>query len=143
MSKILFGGWLLALKETMAIEIIELNHVQVTVPKMMEAAAKQFYGGVLGLEEIPKPGASKKRGGAWYRVGAVELHLSIEDGVEAADASKRHVCYMVADVARTESELRQAGVEIIPDRQPIEGWKRFYVRDPGGNRIEIAQRAAP
>jgi hypothetical protein len=37
--------------------------------------------------------------------------------------------------------MREADVEIIPDNQPIEGWRRFYVRDSGGNRIEIAERS--
>lgn len=125
----------------MAIEITEINHVQITVTRELEEASKRFYGEALGLEEIPKPGESAKRGGAWYRCGAVELHLSIEASATANAESKRHVCYMVRDVARAERALREAGVEIIPDDQPIEGWLRFYVRDPGGNRIEIAQRA--
>ncbi len=125
----------------MAIEITEINHVQITVTRELEAASKRFYGEVLGLEEIPKPGESARRGGAWYRCGGVELHLSIEDGATANARSKRHVCYMVRDVSRAESALRGAGVEIIPDDQPIEGWPRFYVRDPGGNRLEIAQKA--
>jgi catechol 2,3-dioxygenase-like lactoylglutathione lyase family enzyme len=132
---------LLALGKFMALEITELNHVNVTVPRSLEAAAKHFYGTVLGLEELEKPGESKKRGGAWYKIGPVQLHLSIEDGAEGHAVSKRHVCYIVRDAEQAESELRSAGVEIIPDDKPIEGWKRFYVRDPGGNRIEMAQKA--
>jgi catechol 2,3-dioxygenase-like lactoylglutathione lyase family enzyme len=123
----------------MSLEITEINHVQITVTKSVEEAAKRFYGEVFGLEEIPKPGESKKRGGAWYRCGATELHLSIEEGATENHRSKRHLCYMVANLEEAERELRAAGVEIIADDQPIEGWKRFYVRDPGGNRIEMAQ----
>ncbi len=36
--------------------------------------------------------------------------------------------------------MREAGIDVIPDNRPIDGWRRFYVRDPGGNRIEIAER---
>lgn len=36
--------------------------------------------------------------------------------------------------------MREASIEIIPDNRPIDGWRRFYVRDPGGNRIEIVER---
>jgi hypothetical protein len=39
-----------------------------------------------------------------------------------------------------ERELAAQGVERFRDRQPIAGWVRFYTRDPGGNRIEIAER---
>jgi catechol 2,3-dioxygenase-like lactoylglutathione lyase family enzyme len=125
----------------MAIEIIELNHVNVTVERSLETEAKHFYGSVLGLEEIPKPEENRKRGGAWYQIGQVQLHLSIDDGAADAPSSRRHVCYVVRDAAHAERELREAGVEIIPDDRPMEGRKRFYVRDPGGNQLEIAQRS--
>jgi catechol 2,3-dioxygenase-like lactoylglutathione lyase family enzyme len=125
----------------MSIEITSLDHVNVTVPKSLEAAAKHFYGTLLGIEEIPKPVETRKNGGAWYRIGPVQLHLSLDEAaVGDRQSSKRHVCYMVKDVAAAEQSLREAGVEIFPDPQPIAGWPRFYVRDPGGNRIEIAQR---
>jgi len=39
-----------------------------------------------------------------------------------------------------EEGLREEGVEIIPDDQPVAGKPRFYVRDPAGNLIEIAQK---
>ena len=114
-----------------------LHHVNVTVPKSLEDAAKRFYGEVMGLQEVPKPESSRGRGGAWYQLGPVQLHLSIEN-LEDAPLSKRHVCYTMADLAAAEERFRSAGVEIIPDDQPTPGWPRFYVRDPGGNRLEIA-----
>lgn len=116
------------------------HHVNVTVPKSLEAAAKHFYAVVMGLEEVPKPETSRGRGGAWYQLGPMQLHLSIEDGLGENCVSKRHVCYTVADLAEAEERFRSAGVEIIPDDLPAPGWLRFYVRDPGGNRLEIAQR---
>ena len=124
----------------MSIGITELNHVNATVPKFAEEAAKHFYNSVLGLKEIPKPEGSHVRVGAWYHLAGVQLHLSIEDGVGDNSASKRHFCLMVADLARAQQQLRDAGVEILPDERPVRGWLRFYVRDPGGNLIEIAER---
>ena len=115
----------------------QLHHVNVTVPPELEAAAKHFYGVVMGMTEVPKPESSRGRGGAWYQLGTLQLHLSIEDA--AASLSKRHVCYTVPDLAEAEQEFRSAGVEILPDDQPTPGWSRFYVRDPGGNRLEIAE----
>jgi len=124
----------------MALKVIEINHIQMTVPSAVEEASKSFYGGVLGLEEIPKPDALKSRGGAWYRSEQIEFHLSIEDNTSDNRSSRRHVCFIVADLEEAERTLLQAGVEIIPDKRPISGWQRFYVRDPGGNRVEIAER---
>ena len=125
----------------MPIEITEMNHVQISVPGSAEEASKHFYGAILGLQEIPKPAPLRSRGGAWYRHGAIELHLSLEDLAADNGFSRRHICFVVADLREAETTMREADVEIIPDNQPIDGWRRFYVHDPGGNRIEIAERS--
>jgi catechol 2,3-dioxygenase-like lactoylglutathione lyase family enzyme len=125
----------------MALEITEINHVQITVPGSAEEASKHFYGAILGLQEIPKPAPLRSRGGAWYRHGAIELHLSVEELAAANRDSRRHICFVVADLTEAETTMQEAAIEIIPDNQPIDGWRRFYVRDPGGNRIEIAERS--
>lgn len=127
----------------MPLEITELNHVQTTVPSAVEQAAKHFYGAILRLEEIPKAAGPRAQTGAWYRCGSVELHLSVEDLPADNGPSKRHVCFMVTNLREAEATMREAAIEILPDNQPIHGWRRFYVRDPGGNRIEIAQRSEP
>ncbi|HWO00728.1 MAG TPA: VOC family protein [Blastocatellia bacterium] len=124
----------------MGIGIVGISHIQITVPASAEEPSKRFYRDVLGMEEVPKPGDSKGRGGAWFRHGSVELHLSVEDGAIENHSSRRHICYLVADLAEAAFRLRGAGIEIIPDDRPIDGWQRFYVRDPGANRIEIAQQ---
>ena len=116
-----------------------LHHVNVTVPKSLEDAAKHFYGVVMGLQEVPKPEASRGRGGAWYQLGPMQLHLSLEEPRGENCISKRHVCYTVTDLVEAEQRFRNAGVEIVSDDMPMPGWSRFYVRDPGGNRLEIAQ----
>jgi catechol 2,3-dioxygenase-like lactoylglutathione lyase family enzyme len=117
--------------------VTQLHHVNVTVPREFEAATKEFYGSVLGLKQVPKPACSRQSG-AWYQIGATELHLSIEDGADGS-LSSRHVCFTVSDLSAAEKRFRDAGVEIIPDARPGPGSSRFYVRDPGGNQLEIAQ----
>jgi catechol 2,3-dioxygenase-like lactoylglutathione lyase family enzyme len=124
----------------MPLKIESIDHIQITVPEAALAEAINFYGGILGLEPIEKPEALRKNGGAWFRQESFELHLSVEDGSSAGRQSKRHVCFVVNDLREAESELVGHGVTIIPDAQRIPGWIRFYIRDPGGNRIEIAQR---
>ena len=115
---------------------IALHHVNVTVPPELEAATKEFYGSVLGLPQVPKPAAARQS--AWYQIGAAQLHLSVEDEVGGSPSS-RHVCFTVDDLAATEKRFREAGVEIVPDARPVPGATRFYVRDPGGNQLEIVQ----
>ena len=112
-----------------------LHHVNVTVPAELEAAAKTFYRSVLGLKQVPKPAAARQSG-AWYQIGENQLHLSVEDELRGPSSS-RHICFAVSDLAETEKRFCEAGVEIIPDPRPVPGSPRFYVRDPGGNQLEI------
>jgi len=108
------------------------------VPPELEAAAKDFYGLVLGLKQVPKPAAARQNG-AWYQIGDNQLHLSVEDEARGL-LSSRHVCFTVDDLAEAETKFRDAGVEIIPDPRPVPATRRFYVRDPGGNQLEIVQQ---
>jgi catechol 2,3-dioxygenase-like lactoylglutathione lyase family enzyme len=136
----LLGGLgVLAVGKQMTIGFIEVNHVNVTVPAAQEDAAKHFYGVVLGLRQIPKPEGTRQNMGAWYDLGGIQLHLSTEDGA-SNEVSDRHVCYQVSDIAVADLEFRNAGVEIIRDPRPIQGQSRFFVRDPGGNLLEITQK---
>jgi catechol 2,3-dioxygenase-like lactoylglutathione lyase family enzyme len=118
--------------------VTELHHVNVTVPPELEAATKKFYGSLLGLEQVPKPSAARQSG-AWYQIGAMQLHLSV-DNEEAGPLSSRHICFAVSDLGAVEKRFRDAGVEITPDPRPMPGRPRFYVRDPGGNQLEIVQQ---
>lgn len=122
----------------MSISVVSLEHVNVRVPPALEQETKVFYGSVLGLPEIPKPPELLGNGGAWFQLGPVQLHLS-RDANALNGGSKRHICFHVAKLEEAQQHLAAAGVEIIPDDQPIPGSPRFYVRDPGGNLIEIAE----
>lgn len=117
--------------------VTQLHHVNVTVPAELELAAKEFYGSVVGLRQVPKP-AQARQTGAWYQIGENQLHLSVED--ETNSLSSRHVCFYVSDLTEAEKRFRDAGVEIVSDPRPVPGTSRFYVRDPGGNQLEIVQQ---
>jgi catechol 2,3-dioxygenase-like lactoylglutathione lyase family enzyme len=118
--------------------ITALHHVNVTVPAELEAAAKDFYGAVLGLKQIPKP-ATSRQSGAWYEIGEAQLHLSVarEPG---GHLSSGHVCFAVSDLAEAEQKFRAAGIEIITDPEKNPKSLRFFARDPAGNLLEIAQQ---
>ena len=118
--------------------VTALHHVNVTVPAELETATKHFYGSVLGLQQVPKPAAARQNG-AWYQIGDNQLHLSVETE-EQPSLSSRHICFNVSNLAETEQRFRDAGFEIIPDPRPMPGAERFYVRDPGGNQLEIVQQ---
>jgi catechol 2,3-dioxygenase-like lactoylglutathione lyase family enzyme len=115
-----------------------VHHVQVTYSPEVEEAMQFFYNQVLGLTEIPRPEALNHDGGAWYILGDIQVHLSQEKSANE-QLSRRHICFQVDNLTFFEKHLQAYHIEIIPDQRPIPGYTRFFLRDPGGNRIEITQ----
>jgi len=113
---------------------MQLSHVTVAMPRGGEGLARSFYAGHLGLHEIPKPGALQDRGGLWFDAGGLDVHISVDEAHSGADG-RRHFGLACADLAGLRARLTAAGVE-TDDGRPAP-WKRFFVRDPFGNRIEI------
>ena len=117
--------------------IQRLNHVQITIPKGAEAQGREFYCGLLGLQEIPKPDSLQHMGGFWLQIGDMAVHVGTEDGVDRSK-SKAHVAYQVNDVSAWRAKLEAIGIK-IGDSIPIPGYDRFEIRDPFGNRVEFIQ----
>ena len=119
--------------------VVALDHVQVAAPAGCEEEARAFYGGLLGLSEIPKPPLLAMRGGCWFRAGSAELHVGVAD--DFVPAQKAHLRLGV-DTARSlhglADRLTAAGVAVEwADPAEIDGRERFHVRDPWGNRLEF------
>ena len=117
--------------------ILQIDHVQITIPKGTEEAGRAFYCGVLGLREIPKPETLQGRGGFWLQVGDRPLHIGTEDGFDRR-TTKGHVAYRVDDLNHWREVIQAAGLS-IEEQIPIPGRDRFEFRDPFGNRIELTQ----
>jgi catechol 2,3-dioxygenase-like lactoylglutathione lyase family enzyme len=109
-----------------------LQHVSVPRPPGSDDRARAFYGGLLGLEELPPPAALE--GVLWYRLGAAELHLFSER--ERLPELRQHLCLEVDDLEALRERLEVAGVA-TQDATPIPGRPRFFCRDPFGNRLEF------
>jgi hypothetical protein len=58
-----------------------IRHVQLACPAGSEAALREFYGGVLELDEVAKPPVLAARGGCWFRGHGIELHLGVFAGM--------------------------------------------------------------
>jgi catechol 2,3-dioxygenase-like lactoylglutathione lyase family enzyme len=116
-----------------------LDHVQVCIPRGAESAAREFYGGLLGLEEIEKPEVLRANGGMWYNVADVQLHIGVEDAVAP---SKRHPAFEIENIAEVRTYLERKGVR-TKDEETIPGVVgRFSFFDPFGNRIELIEKTA-
>jgi catechol 2,3-dioxygenase-like lactoylglutathione lyase family enzyme len=117
--------------------IIGIDHVQLAMPPGGESAAREFYQGLLGISEVSKPSHLAGRGGCWFEQTGVKIHLGVENGFNPA--KKAHPALLVDNLSLLVQTLKAAGYAITED-QPLEGYDRWYVNDPFGNRIEIMQR---
>ena len=111
---------------------MRLSHVNLPIPSGGEDDARRFYRELLGLPEIPKPEAMRARGGVWFDAGGLDIHLSV---AEDAPGEQRHFGLECVDVDALRAKLSRAGWA-TEDGRPAP-WKRFFVRDPFGNRIEV------
>jgi catechol 2,3-dioxygenase-like lactoylglutathione lyase family enzyme len=121
----------------MPFKVVGIDHVQIAVPKVQEVACVAFYRDVLGFSEIPRPAELRGRGGAWFQLGPIQLHIGVDP--EPFPRSKRHVCLLVNDLAAAKAQIAAGGI-LVEEESVADGLARFFIRDPAGNRIEIGQR---
>lgn len=114
---------------------IGIDHVQLAIPVGGEDLARGFYVGVLGLDEVEKPPILAARGGAWFRAGAVDLHVGVEP--EFVPARKAHPALLVDDLR---GFVASAGLDVRWSDE-IPGTVRCHMDDPFGNRIELIDAA--
>lgn len=111
--------------------VLAIDHVQLAMPVGGEDGARRFYADVLGLVEVPKPPALAARGGCWFELDSVKLHLGVE--AEFRAARKAHPALVVRDLARF---VERVGLAVRWDEE-IPDVVRCHVDDPFGNRIEL------
>jgi len=118
--------------------VLGIDHVQVAAPRGRDDEARAFYGDLLGMDELPKPEAIRARGGCWFRAGAQELHVGVEEPF--SPARKAHPGFVVSDLDAVRARFRAAGIDYEDDAK-IEGTDRLFVHDPFGNRLEVRRGA--
>lgn len=116
--------------------LVGLHHVLIAAPPGCEEEARAFYGGLLGLPEIPKPAGLRERGGVWFRCGQQEIHVGVE--ADFRPARKAHPAFLVQDLDGLRQRLVNRGIPVTDD-VPLPGYRRFHARDPFGNRLEFLQ----
>jgi catechol 2,3-dioxygenase-like lactoylglutathione lyase family enzyme len=101
--------------------------------------SRHFYSDLLGIPEAPKPADLAKRGGVWFEIGSLKIHLGVEQDFRAA--RKAHPGLLVRDLKTLALRLVSAGYEVT-EAEPLHGYNHVYVSDPFGNRLELLQPAA-
>jgi catechol 2,3-dioxygenase-like lactoylglutathione lyase family enzyme len=119
------------------IELLKLHHVSLAIRDL--EASKLFYGGILGLPEIERPGF--RFPGAWYALGDRQMHL-IQESSGARESAERlsrsdHIALEVADVDAVRERLSAQGVEFNEGGNQALGMDQIFCLDPDGHVIEF------
>ena len=120
-----------------------IHHMNVAIDDVERA--RNFYGRILGLEEIKRPAVG--RPGLWFGCGSNELHLSVQPDLrggasgmslqptERPGRSGGHVAFTMNgsldDVAR---HLDASGIPFARGRA---GLPQIFCEDPAGNLVEL------
>ena len=107
-----------------------LHHVTVTVTDLERA--RDFYGRILGLQELPRRGVGP--GGAWYQIGPSQVNLLVRNALQPDPT--RHFAFCVDSIRSARRALEAEGVEMTKTTQ-VGNINRFFCEDPDGNNVEI------
>ena len=111
---------------------LQLDHIQIAIPRGGETVSRAFWTGKIGLAEIEKPAPLAGRGGCWFKLGDHELHLGVDDPFNPA--TKAHPGLLTAEIDALAARLGDvAWDDALPNR------KRFFTTDPFGNRLEFIE----
>ena len=113
-----------------------IDHILIAMPAEREDEARAFYHGVLGMAEKIKPQQLTERGGCWFEIGKLQVHLGVDKNF--VPARKAHPAFIVDGLMDIIAKAKRGGCRITED-VPIEGYDRRHVDDPFGNRIELIE----
>jgi catechol-2,3-dioxygenase len=115
-------------------KIFQLDHITLEVRDIHQAL--HFYKNTLGLNEIHTPKEVKSKGVRWLRLPNNQaLHLIEINNMQ--EPSSAHIALVVDDIDLWEKHLSENSVEIQPPKFDIYKARRFFIKDPFGNRIEF------
>jgi 4-hydroxyphenylpyruvate dioxygenase-like putative hemolysin len=131
--------------------LTRVDHLNVQVPPDREEEALEFYRDLVGFKQLQKPDSLGPRGGhfcisenPWY-----ELHVGVARGTSASDIDfkntlRNHLAFQVEDLADARAKFEARGIKILEAEASYSKSRdfhqdRFFVRDPGGNLLEIME----
>ncbi len=126
------------------IQVRDIDHVTFVVKDL--DASRDFYVGLIGMEEVPRPAFNFP--GLWFKCGTTLLHLIGEhdesgpagypDGVTRTSTRAQHMAFRVDDAAAVAKVLKEHKVPMVCDaKHRPDGAVQVFVHDPDGHVIEF------
>jgi catechol 2,3-dioxygenase-like lactoylglutathione lyase family enzyme len=117
------------------IKLKSIRHAGVPIGDL--GKAKEFYGQILGMTELPRPELPIP--GAWYECNGVQVHLIGESSTMRGAGIGPHLALQVENLEEAKQELKARGIafqELTPPpsmrANPV-----LFIRDPDGNVVEL------
>lgn len=118
---------------------LKAHHMSFSVSDLDRS--RQFYEGVLGLEEIPRADFGEVDG-VWYNAGGVDVHLiALSDDPNLGTPppvihpGARHAGFAIEDFDKMSALLDEKGIEYFGVKENGQMW----CQDPDGHVIEFIQ----
>jgi catechol 2,3-dioxygenase-like lactoylglutathione lyase family enzyme len=121
-----------------ALKVAGYSHVAIAVTDL--AAARAFYCGIFGFEELRRPDFGFP--GMWLQVGDLQLHFIETDEMPTPGKGFPHFAlYIPTETYHdTLKALAEAGAT-VPEPQSRDDWGttvfQTFLTDPAGNVIEL------
>jgi catechol 2,3-dioxygenase-like lactoylglutathione lyase family enzyme len=120
----------------MKARVTHIDHLQIAAPTGCKAAAREFYGSLLGMQELEKPEPLRSRGGCWFQCGDQQLHIGVEQNFHPAQEA--HPAFVASDLKELRQTLIAHGIKVTDDHS-LPGTRRFFAEDRCGNRLEFLE----
>lgn len=117
---------------------MHIDHINIAGPPALLEQVRDFYCGILGLEEGFRP--RFQRGGTWlYTADRAIVHLSENPGLEGSGQSGHldHVAFQTSGLEAMGGRLKANGVEYRVNYIPELNMTQLFLKDPAGTGIEI------
>ena len=122
----------------MKLDARRLNHITLAVPAGEHEQVRDFYGGLLGLEEIPRPAAlNAVYDLMWFKFLDILLHIDFTPPWTTS-AENRHIALEVHALPAIRRYLESHGAT-LREAVPMADRERFYLLDPFGNYFELLE----
>ena len=115
-------------------QVKQLDHVNIQTANV--DAMVEWYGRVLNMPSGKRPPFDFP--GAWFALGAQELHLIGDPTLSAATRVHHHYALRIDDTAAARKALEAKGWKKLrgPKQRP-DGAMQLFVTDPDGYEIEL------
>ncbi len=118
------------------VKLKAIRHTGISITDVNKA--KEFYGQILGLTELPRPELPVP--GAWYECNGVQVHLiGHSETMRGIPGVGPHIAVQVEDLEQAKRELTARGIAFQEFAPPpsMRANPVLFVRDPDGNIVEL------